>query len=182
MKHGPSARISKLSDHAAELYRLLEEVGPQNLHMFHTPECGNPEPAECPLLRDELGCSQEEAYAAISELKRSALATFSFDGYKDNSWVWANPVVVRPIDTTETRSRTSAKKAQPKRERAPSRRLRFSVFARDGFSCTYCGRKPPEVQLVADHKTPFSKGGLTVLENLVTACFHCNAGKADVML
>src|SRR5262249_12475071 len=29
--------------------------------------------------------------------------------------------------------------------------LRFEVFRRDDFRCTYCGRKPPEVVLHVDH-------------------------------
>src|SRR2546429_2916605 len=29
---------------------------------------------------------------------------------------------------------------------------RFEVFARDNFTCVYCGRKPPDVVLQAEHK------------------------------
>lgn len=65
------------------------------------------------------------------------------------------------------------------KRRTPSIRLRFAVFTRDNFACVYCGRKPPEVELSPDHVIPFSKGGKTTLENLVTSCRHCNAGKSD---
>lgn len=55
--------------------------------------------------------------------------------------------------------------------------LRFEVLRRDGFACTYCGRRPPEVVLVIDHAKPWSGGGPTVLANLRSACVDCNAGK-----
>ena len=55
--------------------------------------------------------------------------------------------------------------------------LRFEVFRRDSFTCTYCGRTPPEVRLHADHVTPWSQGGQTMLDNLGTAWADCNLGK-----
>lgn len=65
---------------------------------------------------------------------------------------------------------------------AISKRTRFEVFKRDAFTCKYCGRKPPEVVLNADHMLARSKGGPDTMENLVTACFDCNSGKSDVSL
>lgn len=62
-------------------------------------------------------------------------------------------------------------------------RLRFEVLERDGFKCQYCGRTPQDgAKLVADHVIPFSKGGKTIFENLITSCFECNAGKSDTIL
>lgn len=63
-----------------------------------------------------------------------------------------------------------------------SKKLRFSVFHRDGFTCQYCGKRPPEVILEADHIVPRVEGGKDQLENLVTACFDCNRGKSDTSL
>jgi len=61
--------------------------------------------------------------------------------------------------------------------------LRFDVFARDGFRCRYCGRSPADgAVLHADHVTPASKGGATIVDNLVTACLDCNLGKSDKSL
>ena len=59
------------------------------------------------------------------------------------------------------------------------KRLRFTVFQRDHFTCQYCGAQPPDVVLVCDHITPVAKGGATTLDNLITACEPCNQGKAD---
>jgi hypothetical protein len=56
--------------------------------------------------------------------------------------------------------------------------LRFSVFARDGFTCRYCGRQADTVPLVVDHMVPVAAGGTNDIENLITACETCNQGKA----
>lgn len=55
--------------------------------------------------------------------------------------------------------------------------LRFEVFARDGFTCQYCGQRPPDVVLEPDHIHPKSKGGSDDSINLITSCFDCNRGK-----
>lgn len=70
-----------------------------------------------------------------------------------------------------------------KEERKPiSKRIRFEVFKRDSFTCQYCGKKSPDVVLEVDHVEPVSKGGKTVMLNLVTSCFHCNRGKSNIKL
>lgn len=63
-----------------------------------------------------------------------------------------------------------------------SKRTRFEVFKRDGFVCQYCGQHPPDVMLEVDHITPVVDGGSNDEENLVTACFNCNRGKAHIPL
>lgn len=56
--------------------------------------------------------------------------------------------------------------------------MRFRVFERDSFMCRYCGQKAPNVILHVDHVHPVSRGGTEHIDNLVTACSACNAGKA----
>lgn len=63
-----------------------------------------------------------------------------------------------------------------------SKRARFEVFKRDGFACQYCGAHPPAVVLEVDHIVPVAAGGQNDPDNLVTACFACNRGKAAVSL
>jgi hypothetical protein len=58
-----------------------------------------------------------------------------------------------------------------------STRIRFEILKRDGFTCQYCGRKPPEVQLHVDHIKPQWEGGTDDPENLITSCADCNLGK-----
>jgi hypothetical protein len=60
-----------------------------------------------------------------------------------------------------------------------SKALRFRILARDGFKCRYCGAKAPDVHLRVDHFIARADGGGNGEENLVTACFDCNAGKSD---
>lgn len=57
--------------------------------------------------------------------------------------------------------------------------LRFRVLHRDAFRCQYCGRSPREGAILhLDHVVPFSRGGETTEDNLITACDQCNLGKA----
>lgn len=60
-----------------------------------------------------------------------------------------------------------------------SKRVRFEVFKRDGFRCTYCGQNPPQVVLEVDHIIPRANGGKDEIGNLTTSCFDCNRGKSD---
>lgn len=65
---------------------------------------------------------------------------------------------------------------------ALSKKLRFEVFKRDGFTCQYCGRKPPEIILEVDHMEAASSGGSDKIDNLITSCFDCNRGKSATPL
>ena len=62
---------------------------------------------------------------------------------------------------------------QTRREAPPQ--TREYVLRRDGNMCRYCGSRNPPFHL--DHVYPFSKGGETTTENLVTACVKCNSRK-----
>lgn len=65
---------------------------------------------------------------------------------------------------------------------AITKKLRFEVFKRDGFTCQYCGRTPPDVTLEIDHINPKSKNGKDDINNLITSCFDCNRGKSNIPL
>jgi len=58
--------------------------------------------------------------------------------------------------------------------RARASLTRRAVFARDDWTCQYCGRSAENV----DHVIPRSKGGEHVWENVVAACGRCNNRKA----
>jgi 5-methylcytosine-specific restriction endonuclease McrA len=61
---------------------------------------------------------------------------------------------------------------------AHSRKItRRAVFARDGWSCQYCGTS--HGNLTVDHVIPRSKGGNSSWENIVTCCAPCNRRKGD---
>lgn len=63
-----------------------------------------------------------------------------------------------------------------------SNKKRFGVFERDSFTCQYCGKKPPDVVLQADHIVSRKDGGDDSEMNLVTSCFACNNGKSSKSL
>ena len=54
---------------------------------------------------------------------------------------------------------------------------RANVYARDRFTCQYCGRRFVMQQLSYDHVVPRSAGGRTEWTNIVTACKPCNNRK-----
>ena len=55
---------------------------------------------------------------------------------------------------------------------------RRAVFARDGWTCQYCGARS---NLTVDHVIPRSKGGDSTWENIVASCAPCNRRKGDLM-
>ncbi len=61
---------------------------------------------------------------------------------------------------------------------AISKATRFAIFARDNFTCRYCGRQSDVVPLEVDHVIPVCQDGTNDRENLITACKDCNRGKS----
>lgn len=57
------------------------------------------------------------------------------------------------------------------------------LFARDDYSCQYCGRHRSELRgrqfLTRDHILPLSRGGTNGWDNVVTSCSPCNNRKGD---
>ncbi len=82
------------------------------------------------------------------------------------SFTMARPVVIRLI--------TYVKIPRDAHSRKITRR---AVFARDGWSCQYCGTK--HGTLTVDHVIPRSKGGGSTWDNIVTCCAPCNRRKGD---
>lgn len=69
-----------------------------------------------------------------------------------------------------------------RRGRAVPLGLRFEIIERDHFRCVACGRGPAThrgLMLHVDHIVPWSKGGMTVAENLRALCVECNLGRGD---
>lgn len=58
--------------------------------------------------------------------------------------------------------------------------IRKEVYKRDNFICQYCGiycldnYLTDDKSLTLDHLTPFTAGGNSKVENLVTCCRECN--------
>jgi 5-methylcytosine-specific restriction endonuclease McrA len=56
---------------------------------------------------------------------------------------------------------------------------RRAVFARDSWTCQYCGTR---ANLTVDHVIPRSKGGTSSWDNIVASCAPCNRRKGDRLL
>ena len=59
-------------------------------------------------------------------------------------------------------------------------RVKFSranIYARDDYTCQYCGKKFPSEDLTFDHVVPVALGGQKRWDNIVAACFRCNHRK-----
>ena len=103
--------------------------------------------------------------------------------------------IVEKKKTITTEKKQSAKNQQveiqiikekktitPEERRDISLGLRYKVLSKDRFKCVKCGNSPStdiNCKLHIDHIVPFSKGGLTVFENLQTLCNSCNLGKGN---
>lgn len=61
-------------------------------------------------------------------------------------------------------------------DRHARRITRRAIFARDAWTCQYCGSG---TTLTVDHVIPRSKGGSSDWENVVTSCAPCNRRKGD---
>jgi 5-methylcytosine-specific restriction endonuclease McrA len=79
----------------------------------------------------------------------------------------ARPVVIRLITYVRVPRDTHRRKI-----------TRRAVFARDNWTCQYCGS---HAQLTVDHVVPRSKGGLSTWDNIVASCAPCNRRKGDLL-
>lgn len=57
---------------------------------------------------------------------------------------------------------------------------RNNIFARDNYTCQYCGKMTKDLTL--DHIIPKRLGGKSTWENLVSACKTCNNKKGEKTL
>jgi 5-methylcytosine-specific restriction endonuclease McrA len=101
--------------------------------------------------------------------------TFDFDGWQRQSaleyeWIGTPSGAIRVPRVILLRAY----------DRVPRRHVRYSrlnVFARDKFTCQYCGVRPHRSLLNLDHVIPRSLGGRTSWENVVCCCIECNRRK-----
>jgi 5-methylcytosine-specific restriction endonuclease McrA len=54
---------------------------------------------------------------------------------------------------------------------------RANIYARDDYTCQYCGHTLPTSDLTFDHVIPVAHGGRKDWENIVTCCIDCNRKK-----
>jgi 5-methylcytosine-specific restriction endonuclease McrA len=83
------------------------------------------------------------------------------------SHTMARPVVIRLVTYVRVPRDTHRRKI-----------TRRAVFARDDWTCQYCGARS---NLTVDHVIPRSKGGPSSWENIVASCAPCNRRKGDAL-
>jgi 5-methylcytosine-specific restriction endonuclease McrA len=101
--------------------------------------------------------------------------TFDFE-----SWMRESIQRVEAIGTSRGPIRVPRVILLVRFDRVPKRHVRYSrvnIFARDKFTCQYCGAKPHRSELNLDHVIPRSLGGRTTWENVVCCCVDCNRRK-----
>jgi 5-methylcytosine-specific restriction endonuclease McrA len=77
----------------------------------------------------------------------------------------ARPVVIRLVSYVRIPRDTHRRKI-----------TRRAVFARDDWTCQYCGAQS---NLTVDHVVPRSKGGPSSWDNIVASCAPCNRRKGN---
>src|SRR3954464_7156886 len=104
--------------------------------------------------------------AAIRLLKDKAeLVEHGHFELRSETATMPRPVVIRLVTFVKVPRDTHRRKI-----------TRRAVFARDGWTCQYCGAR---AQLTVDHVIPRSKGGPSTWENIVASCAPCNRRKGD---
>jgi 5-methylcytosine-specific restriction endonuclease McrA len=109
-------------------------------------------------------CTVRRAVVLLLKEKAELLERGRFELHSESTTL-ARPVVIRLI-------------AYVKVPRDAHRRkiTRRAVFARDSWTCQYCGSRS---NLTVDHVIPRSKGGASSWENIVASCAPCNRRKGD---
>ncbi len=82
---------------------------------------------------------------------------------RSESCTFPRPVVIRLVSYVRV-----------PRDSARRRITRRAVFARDSWTCQYCGTT---THLTVDHVIPRSRGGPSSWDNIVTSCAPCNRRK-----
>jgi 5-methylcytosine-specific restriction endonuclease McrA len=109
-------------------------------------------------------CSVRRAHVLVFKGKAELLEEYDMPLHSATS-TFPRPHVIRLVQYV---------RVPPAAQRKISRR---ALFARDEWSCVYCGSSGGRLTL--DHVVPRSRGGDSVWENVVTACAPCNLRKGD---
>jgi 5-methylcytosine-specific restriction endonuclease McrA len=104
--------------------------------------------------------------------------TFDFDAWRRQPW--EQVVAHESVGTPSGAIRLPRVIVLIAFDRVPKRHVRYSrlnIFARDKFTCQYCGDRPHRSKLNLDHVIPRALGGRTTWENVVCSCVECNRRK-----
>jgi 5-methylcytosine-specific restriction endonuclease McrA len=109
-------------------------------------------------------CSVRRAVVLLLKAKAELLERATWDLHAETTTM-PRPVVIRLVTYVPV-----------PRDTHKRRITRRAVFARDGWTCQYCGARS---NLTVDHVIPRSKGGPSSWDNIVASCAPCNRRKGD---
>jgi 5-methylcytosine-specific restriction endonuclease McrA len=109
-------------------------------------------------------CSVRRAVVLLLKEKAELVERSRWELHSESSTL-ARPVVIRLVSYVRVPRDAHRRKI-----------TRRAVFARDGWTCQYCGSRS---NLTVDHVIPRSKGGSSSWENIVASCAPCNRRKGD---
>jgi 5-methylcytosine-specific restriction endonuclease McrA len=111
-------------------------------------------------------CTVRRAVVLLLKEKAEVIERAEWELHSASSSI-ARPVVIRLVTYVRIPRDTHRRKI-----------TRRAVFARDNWTCQYCGARS---QLTVDHVVPRSKGGGSTWENIVASCAPCNRRKGDAL-
>jgi 5-methylcytosine-specific restriction endonuclease McrA len=110
-------------------------------------------------------CTVRRAAVLLLKQKAEVLEHGSWELRSASRFSITRPVVIRLVSYVAVPRDTHRRKI-----------TRRAVFARDEWTCQYCGSRS---NLTVDHVVPRSKGGGSTWENIVASCAPCNRRKGD---
>jgi 5-methylcytosine-specific restriction endonuclease McrA len=111
-------------------------------------------------------CTVRRAVVLLLKDKAELLEQWS-DQLHSASFTVARPAVIRLVTYVRIPRDTHRRKI-----------TRRAVFARDSWTCQYCGARS---NLTVDHVVPRSKGGTSTWDNIVASCAPCNRRKGNLL-
>jgi len=111
-------------------------------------------------------CTVRRAVVLLLKDKAEMIERAEFELHSESCTI-ARPMVIRLVAYVRIPRDTHRRKI-----------TRRAVFARDDWTCQYCGSRS---NLTVDHVIPRSKGGLSSWENIVASCAPCNRRKGNAL-
>jgi 5-methylcytosine-specific restriction endonuclease McrA len=112
-------------------------------------------------------CTVRRAAVLLLKEKAEMVEHASWE-LRSESLTLPRPVVIRLVTYVNVPRDTHRRKI-----------TRRAVFARDRWTCQYCGSRS---NLTVDHVVPRCRGGASSWDNIVTSCAPCNRRKGDGLL
>ncbi|MHB8657493.1 MAG: HNH endonuclease [Solirubrobacteraceae bacterium] len=111
-------------------------------------------------------CTVRRAVVLLLKAKAEVIEHAEWELHSANMSL-SRPVVIRLVSYVRIPRDTHRRKI-----------TRRAVFARDNWTCQYCGARS---NLTVDHVIPRSKGGGSTWENIVASCAPCNRRKGNAL-